>query len=198
MEPASRSPGERSIYAIWHENLLLPTVLQGAPEIAVLISKHADGRMLDELIGAMGMRSVRGSTNRGGVEALRQLIDADAPWKHLAVTPDGPRGPRRVVQPGIIYVASRTGMTIVPVGVGYRKPFRAKSWDRFAIPKPFSRAVCVTAEPIAIPPNLRPATLEPFRLMVQNEMDRLNDIAERAAETGALPTTDVVSVRLAS
>lgn len=201
LAPADRGPNDRSIYAIWHENLLLPTVLFGCPEIAVLISRHADGRMLDELIAAMGMSSVRGSTNRGGVEALRQLVADDATWKHLAVTPDGPRGPRRIVQPGIIYVAARTGMSIVPVGVGYRKPFRFKSWDRFAIPKPFGRAACVTGEEIHVPDSVRPDTLEPFRLTVQHELDRVTELAEQAAETGqppAIESTTRTTMRRAS
>jgi hypothetical protein len=111
----------------------------GCPEIAVLISKHADGQVLGALITSLGMGMVCGSTNtgrdRGGVEAVRKLVAVDNPWRHLAVTPDGPRGPRREVQPGVIYIASRTGMKIVSVGVGYRRPWRAGSWDRFALPE---------------------------------------------------------------
>jgi hypothetical protein len=89
-----------------------------------------------------------------------------------------------VVQPGIVYVASRTGMTIVGVGVGYRSPWRAGSWDRFAIPKPLSRARIVTGEPIAVPANLKVAQLEEWRIIVQNEMDRLNALAEDVGNTG--------------
>lgn len=199
LDPKHRQDSGRSIYAIWHESLLCPAVLFGRYDIAVLISKHADGQLLAQLIASMGMSTVLGSTNRGGVDAVRKLIANDAPWRHLAVTPDGPRGPRRIVQPGIIYVAARTGMTIVPVGVGYRKPFRFKSWDRFAVPKPFGRATIVTGNPITIPEAIRPDTLEPFRLIVQNEMDRLNDLAQLWADTGVAPLTDqAVPIRLAS
>ena len=197
--PEHRQAEGRSVFAIWHENLLCPAVLFGHPDIAVLISKHADGQLLAQLIASMGMSTVLGSTNRGGVGALRQLIADDAPWRHLAVTPDGPRGPRRIVQPGIIYVAARTGMTIVPVGVGYRKPVRFKSWDRFAVPKPFGRSTMITGHPISIPESIKPDTLEPFRMIVQNEMDRLNGLAEIWAETGLTPETDLaMPVRLAS
>src|SRR5205807_4997169 len=128
---------------------------------------------LGSLITSLGMGMVEGSATRGGIEAVRKLTREHHPWRHLAVTPDGPRGPRRVVQPGIVYVASRTGMRIVPAGVGYRRPWRAGSWDRFALPKPFSRARCLTAEPIAVPGSLRSTELEPYRLRVQAEMDRL-------------------------
>src|SRR5579883_1608196 len=177
---------DRHIYAIWHENLLLPSVYFGHPSIAVLISKHADGQILGSLITSFGMGMVLGSTNRDGVKAVRQLVRDEHARRHLAVTPDGPRGPRRVVQPGLVYVASMTGMTIVCVGVGYDHPWRAGSWDRFAVPKPGSRARCLTAEPIAVPPGLRGGDLEPYRLRVQAEMDRLNAAAERWAETGRL------------
>jgi lysophospholipid acyltransferase (LPLAT)-like uncharacterized protein len=177
---------DRFIYAIWHENLLLPAARFGGPDLAVLISAHADGQVLGGLITAMGMEMVKGSTTRGGVEAVRKLISPDTRWRNLAVTPDGPRGPRRVVQQGILYVASRTGMKIVPVGVGYRRPWRLKSWDRFAVPKPFSRVRCVTGEPVAVPADLRAAGLEEYRLVVQAEMDRLNAAAERWTETGRL------------
>lgn len=184
LNPAAVPPGGRMIYSMWHENLLLPTIGFGDQGLAVLISQHADGQVLGSLITAMGMHMVRGSTTRGGVEAVRQLTHPDAPWTHLAVTPDGPRGPRRVVQLGIIYVASRTGMKIVPIGVGYHRPWRAGSWDRFAVPRPFSRAVIVTSEAVAVPGSLRVAELEPHRRRVQAEMDRLNAIAEHVAETG--------------
>jgi lysophospholipid acyltransferase (LPLAT)-like uncharacterized protein len=177
---------DRHIYSIWHEDLLLPAVLFGEPSLAVLISRHADGQILGALIDAMGMGQVLGSTNRGGVEAVRKLIHDPHARRHLAVTPDGPRGPRRVVQPGAVYVASRTGMSVVCVGVGYHRPWRAGSWDRFAVPKPGSRAKCLTADPIAVPAGLKADGLEAYRLIVQAEMDRLNAAAERWAETNVL------------
>lgn len=177
---------DRLIYCIWHENLLLPTVYFGAPDFAVLISKHADGQLLGGLITAMGMEMICGSTNRGGVEAVRQLVRPGVPWTNLAITPDGPRGPRRVVQAGIVYVASRTGMKIVPIGVGYRRPWRLGSWDRFAIPRPLTPARTVLGEPIGVPAGLRSAALEEYRVLVQAEMERVNSLAERWVETGRL------------
>ena len=191
---------DRFIYAIWHENLLLPAARFGAPDLAVLISAHADGQILGGLITAMGMEMVVGSTTRGGVEAVRNLLRPDVRWRNLAVTPDGPRGPRRVVQSGIIYVASRTGMKIVPLGVGYHRPWRLRSWDRFAVPRPFSRGRILVGEPISVPPHLRSAGLEEYRVGVQAEMDRLNDLAERWAATGrlVLPPATAQPVRLAS
>lgn len=175
---------DRFVYSIWHDKLLLPTIRFGGPDLAVLISQHADGQLLGGLIRRMGMGLVCGSSSRGGVEAVRQIVRDDFPWRNLAVTPDGPRGPRHEVQPGIVYVASRTGMKIVPVGVGYLRPWRLKSWDRFAIPRPTSRARMVFGLPIEVPAKLRSDDMEPFRLALQHEMDRLDAIAEEWANTG--------------
>ncbi len=187
---------ERFVYCIWHEKLLLPTIKFGGPDLAVLISQHADGQLLGGLIRRMGMGMVCGSTNRGGIEAVRQITRDDFPWRNLAITPDGPRGPRREVQSGIIYVASRTGMHIVPIGVGYNKPWQMNSWDRFAIPRPTSRARLIFGHPIAIPAQLRSAELEPHRLQLQHEMDRLNTLAETWAETRRPPPSLSLTSRL--
>ena len=172
---------------MWHETLLFSATHFGNPQCAVLISQHADGKLLGSLLESLGMGMVCGSSTRGGIEAVRKLTrDKDA-RRHLAVTPDGPRGPRRVVQPGAIYIASRTGMKIIPVGVGHHRPWRAASWDTFAIPKPFSRTKCISGAPIAVPDKLKPDGLEEYRLRVQAEMDRLTAMAEEWAATGRKP-----------
>lgn len=190
-------PGPRYAYALWHENLLLPCGTVAHPDIAALISQHADGEILAALIGAIGMGIVRGSTNRGGIEAVRGLVNGTVGRRHLVVTPDGPRGPRRIVQAGLVYIASRTGMQIVPVGIGYRNPWRARSWDRFAVPRPCSRARMILGEPITVPAGLKADGIEAYRRLVQAEMDRLSGAAEAWADTNRfeLPGTPL---RLAS
>lgn len=204
LDPASHPdhvpPGERVIYSIWHENLLFPTIYFGRPSMAVLVSQHRDGQLLGTLITSLGMGMVCGSTTRGGVDAVRKLVDPNAPFRHVAVTPDGPRGPRRVVQQGLVYVASRTGMKVVCVGVGYRRPWRLGSWDRFAVPRPFTAARCLIGEGLVVPPGLKAMQLEPYRLRIQAEMDRLNAAAEAWAETGqlVLPPAEGTPLRLAS
>src|SRR5436190_464721 len=86
---------------------------------------------------------------RGWIGTVRQMLRVGRK-SHLAITPDGPRGPRRQVQPGLLYLAARTGLPIVPVGIGYDRPWRMRSWDRFAVPRPWTRATCVTTEPIHV------------------------------------------------
>jgi lysophospholipid acyltransferase (LPLAT)-like uncharacterized protein len=103
---------------------------------------------------------------------------------HLAITPDGPRGPRRQVQPGVVYLAARLGLPIVPFGVGYDRPWRAKSWDRFAVPRPASRAVLLTDQSISVPPDTGSTMLEDYRLRVESTLLRLTGVAEVWAERG--------------
>lgn len=197
-------PGPRYAYALWHEYLLLPTVRFSHPDGAALVSKHADGHYVEALLKVGGMGTVPGSTNRGGVEAVRFILNDPSARRHLVVTVDGPRGPRRVVQPGIVYIASRAGMQVVPIGVGFQRPWRAGSWDRFAVPKPGSRAKAILGEPITVPARAKMTELDHYLQQLQSEMDRLTNGAERWAETNRfdLPPTHslpaLVPHRLAS
>lgn len=183
VDPWNRDLDGRYIYAFWHENMLLPAYQYGRPDIRVLISQHADGQMIAEVCRHLHFRLVRGSTTRGGVEAVRKMLKLSG-RAHLAITPDGPRGPRRQVQAGLVFLAARTGLPIVPLGIGYQKPWRVQSWDRFAIPRPWSRGICVMAEPIRIPPDADRDQLEEFRLQVERAMREVSETAERWAETG--------------
>jgi lysophospholipid acyltransferase (LPLAT)-like uncharacterized protein len=174
---------ERYIYAVWHENMLVPVYHYAGPDIYVLVSGHADGRIFAAVCHNLRVRTISGSTTRGGVEALRQLLRAGR-GNHLALTPDGPRGPRRQVQPGLVYLAARTGLAIVPIGIGYDRPWRLRSWDRFAVPKPWSRATCVTTPPICVPADITRDQLAHYRRLVEDALNAANDAAERWAETG--------------
>ena len=181
--PPQPEPAPRCIYLLWHETLLLPLTQFACPEVSTLVSKHADGQILATLIKTLGLSVIYGSTNRGGVQAIREIIRDVSGCRHLAITPDGPRGPRRVIQAGAIYLASKTGMKVAPLGVGFANPWRARSWDRFAVPKPCTRAKVVSSEPFAIPPNLRTEGLDRHRAIIQTELDRLTMIAEHWATT---------------
>jgi lysophospholipid acyltransferase (LPLAT)-like uncharacterized protein len=181
--PPQEEPAPRSIFLLWHEYLIVPTFHFTRPTVSSLISSHSDGQLLAAAMRALGMGVVFGSTNRGGVEAVRQVIRDVSGYRHLAITPDGPRGPRREVQSGAIYLAAKTGMQIAPLGVGYHNPWRLRSWDRFAIPKPTSRVKVVSAQPITIPKQIRSDSLEVYRQQVQRELERLSTIAEHWATT---------------
>lgn len=171
----------RYIYALWHESLLIGVTFRA--RVRVLISKHADGELIARICQWLGIGVVRGSTNRGGVGAMVELWDCSRN-AHLVFTPDGPRGPRRKVQPGMIMLASRSGLPVVPVGVGFRRAWRAKSWDRSAVPKPFSTCVCVAGKGIHIPPEVDRDGLETYRRLVEESMIAATESAERLASSG--------------
>lgn len=126
--------GKRIIIAFWHgRQLMMPLAYRGR-EAYVLISQHRDGELIHRVVARFGFRSVRGSTTRGGVAALRRLIELGRAGVDLVVTPDGPKGPRQVVQPGVIQLAKATGLPIVPLAFGCskKKSFAAgiASWFR--------------------------------------------------------------------
>lgn len=107
--------GRRMIITFWHgRQLMMPLTYRGA-EAHILISQHRDGELIHRIVTRFGFRSVRGSTTRGGVAALRQLIELGQSGVDLVVTPDGPKGPRQVVQIGVIHLAKATGLPIVPL-----------------------------------------------------------------------------------
>jgi len=172
---------ERFIYAFWHENMLVPTVFK--TRVRILISQHADGELIARVCRHLGVGVVRGSTTRGGGQALLELLQVSK-HAHLLVTPDGPRGPRRQMALGIVFLASCTGLPIVPVGVGLEKAWRLPTWDRSAIPCPWSTIVLVTAPPIHVPAHLDRNGLQRYRGLVEEEFSRATQAAEQWAQSG--------------
>src|SRR5262249_3188785 len=151
---------QRYIYAFWHDVMLFPAVVP--IKIQVLISQHADGELIAQICRHLNKGAIRGSSRRGGGQALLQILRGHRDF-HFAITPDGPRGPRRHLQPGIILLASTSGLPIVACGIGFSKAWRMKSWDRFAVPYPRSTGICITPPPIYVPPNLSREELERYR-----------------------------------
>jgi lysophospholipid acyltransferase (LPLAT)-like uncharacterized protein len=165
----ARRLGHRYIYAFYHEVMLFPAYYWAWPSMQILISDHRDGELITQVVARLGFGVVRGSTTRGGARALREMtqrIDRG----NLCVTPDGPKGPRRHVHQGMIYLASRTGLPIVGAGMAFRDPWRARSWDKFAVPRPFRAAACVTPEPVVVPRDADRAMLETCRVEVERRM----------------------------
>ncbi len=148
------------LYMFWHARLLmLPYPFlhgllgEGGGRMAgyVMISEHRDGQMIADVTHMLGLRTVRGSATRGGARALLQMIRlARREDVVLALTPDGPRGPRERVKPGIIQLARRSGRPLTPICYATSRFWRVNSWDRFYIPRPFSRGVFVIGEPVHI------------------------------------------------
>lgn len=179
MLPTHPDCKQRYIFAFWHEHILYLAARYGHQKrVAILISSHADGEVIAQVVRWIGIQVVRGSTSKSGVVALLNMLRA-ADQLHLAITPDGPRGPRRVAQLGTVFLASRTGYPIVPIGVHYHKAWYARSWDRFGVPWLFSRAAGVAGEPLVVPPNLSKDELEPYARELEQ---RLNAECERSGQ----------------
>jgi lysophospholipid acyltransferase (LPLAT)-like uncharacterized protein len=175
---------EPCIYSLWHETILFATIYPA--RIRVLISRHADGELIAQTCRYMRYEAVRGSSTRHGARALLQMCRGSR-RAHFMVTPDGPRGPRRQVQPGLVYLASRTGLPVVACGIGYERAWRARSWDRFAVPWPWTAAVCVIAPPLHVPPDLDRAGLERYRLLAEERMHAATRAAEALARGRPVP-----------
>jgi lysophospholipid acyltransferase (LPLAT)-like uncharacterized protein len=171
------------IYVFWHENILLPLYLRGHSNISMLLSRHADANILDRVARMMGFGVVRGSTFRGGSVALRELAERAAVGS-LTITPDGPRGPRRRLAPGCVFLASTLGIPIVAMGLGYDRPYRFGTWDRFALPRPWSRARGIVSRAIHVPRDLDRDGIEVHRQGIETLLTHLSDGAEAWAVTG--------------
>ncbi len=188
VDPAVPDPDpdqpRRRIYLLWHEYMLPPIYLRPWCNIAILLSQHDDATVLYYATRIMGFDPVRGSTKHGATKAVRELMGKTKEAKHLAITPDGPRGPRRTVAPGAIFLASQLQMPIVLMTFGYNRPWRFGSWDRFALPRPFSRCRVILSDEITIPPDLNKTQIEEYRLQIEQQFNELTEQTEQWAESG--------------
>jgi lysophospholipid acyltransferase (LPLAT)-like uncharacterized protein len=171
------------IYVFWHENILTPLYVRGHCHLAMLLSQHRDAEILAHVAQRLGFDCVRGSTYRGGAKAIWELWDRSR-RQHLTITPDGPRGPRRQMAMGPIFLASRLGLPLVAMGFGYDRPWRMNSWDRFAVPRPFSRARAIIGPPMLLPSNLDREGMERSRDRAERLLNDLTNEAEAWATAG--------------
>jgi len=136
---AALARGARFVYAFWHSGLLPLSMLHCDEGIAVLVSRHRDGELIAGVIERLGYVAARGSSTRGAEAGVRGMLAWAGRDRHLAVTPDGPRGPAEQLKPGVVYLAQRTGRRMVPIGMGVRPARALRSWARFRVPWPFAR-----------------------------------------------------------
>ncbi|MHC2067026.1 lysophospholipid acyltransferase family protein [Bremerella sp. T1] len=189
-DPANPFCQRRGIYIFWHEYISIPFCLRGHCNISMLLSRHRDAEWLAHAANLMGFGTVRGSSNWGSIAALKELIRVSR-RQHLAITPDGPRGPRREMAQGPIYLASKLQMPIIPMGFGMDRPIRFGTWDKFALPRPFTRARMIMGEAIHIPKKVTKEDVEFHRLDVQRVLNHLTVAAEKWAESGLLGENEV-------
>jgi len=179
-----RAAGEsvRCLYASWHCNLWHVSRTLSRQGMNVLVSQHRDGELIARMLAGIGYRPVRGSSTRGGSRALRDLTRlARSGSGDLIVTVDGPRGPAREPKEGVLFAASRTGLPIVPVGLAVDRAWRAKSWDRTIVGKPWAHAAVAYGEGLLIPPGAdRDELLGVWKPRLVEALDQ----AEQAAKAG--------------
>jgi len=171
------------ILMFWHEHILCPLFFRRHSPVTMLVSQHGDAEFVSQAAQFVGMKCIRGSTARGAVSALKQFVqlpDHDI----LAFVPDGPRGPYRHLEPGAIWLASKLQLPVVLLGVGYDRPWRMSSWDRFAVPRPFSRGRIISSPMLSIPPRLSRSDLEHYQQKLETLLTQLTDEAEGWAVSG--------------
>lgn len=163
--------GGRCIFALWHARLLPLVWSHRGRGVVVLVSRHRDGQLITRIIERLGYLTSRGSSTRGGEEGVMDMLRQAQEGRLLAITPDGPRGPAEVLKPGLVYLASRSGLPILPVASAARSCWTLRSWDRFRVPRPFTRVVVAYGDPIPVPPGLEGAALESWRARVQEALE---------------------------
>ena len=165
---------ENYIGALWHNRLLLfPFVLRRFlfnRHGAALISASRDGELLTAAIKRFDYDVVRGSSSRLGARAILQLSEMIASGHDVVITPDGPRGPAYELGPGIIFLAQKSGAAVLPFNMEYSSCWRLKSWDRFIIPRPFSKVRVIIGQPHRVKSTSTDAEFEAERLRLQNAM----------------------------
>jgi hypothetical protein len=165
--------GGKVLFASWHQRFFggffIPRIY-GTPH-CIMISRSRDGDFIARIVSYIGWRAIRGSSSLGGKEALLQMIDAlmhDCVGGHIV---DGPQGPPRVIKPGLVSLAQRTGAAICPAYVSYENPWVFNSWDRFMVPKPFSRLMLRFDKKLFfVPGELDEHEFEQLRLEIEKHM----------------------------
>jgi lysophospholipid acyltransferase (LPLAT)-like uncharacterized protein len=167
------------ILAFWHDHMLLMLHSRFRKPITVMSSSSRDGDLAVFVYGTYGVKAVRGSSTRGGGAALREFIRRARAGSNLVFTPDGPKGPPRVVKDGVIFAAQATGLPIVPVAFAASRKKRLRSWDRMIVPLPLSRVIYLYGQPLAVP---RGGDMEEWRGKLEASMNALAEEAERDFE----------------
>jgi len=158
-EPWRKLAAEGKAYALcmWHGELLVCVFANGHRGMSAMVSEHSDGEIIAQVMESWGYNNVRGSSSRSAGRALLGMVRELKEGRSFAITPDGPRGPAGVIQQGILLAAVRAGVPIVTARAEAPRAWRMKSWDRFLIPKPFSKVRVVYGDPW-VPPAIDDAS----------------------------------------
>jgi len=176
--------GERLIVTFWHGRLLMMPFVFPGQTATILISHHRDGEYITRIAERLGYTVVRGSATRGGAHAFKQLLQCVKEGSNVAITPDGPKGPRHQVKSGVIELSRLSGMPILPVAFGAWPRTILKSWDEFLVPHPLARAVYVWGEPIYVPEDADKEAVEKLQSLLTGRLEALVAEADTRAANG--------------
>ena len=172
--------GYDHLVAFLHGDMLVPAVAWRRTRGAIMISQHGDGEVIAQVVTRLGKHvPVRGSSTRGGARAFLEIVKdrAEMGW---AITPDGPRGARGTVHDGVIMLASESGRPITPAGFEAASSWRLRSWDRFMIPKPFTRIAGYLGQPLHVPRDVDREARREYARELEARMTMAHDEAARA------------------
>ncbi len=174
----AKLPSEKIVFVIWHNRLVLALIIfqryvarrDRTRKLASIASASRDGGLVTSIIELFGVQPVRGSSSRRAAQALRELVAWGERGHDLAITPDGPRGPRYSLPEGVISTAQLTGLTIVPVAYHLNWKICLKTWDRFQIPLPFARCEITTGRMMRVPRTATDVEREELRQQLETEL----------------------------
>lgn len=173
--------GKPLIIATWHGRLLMtPFGWRHSAKSHVLVSAHRDGQLIARTLAHFNARTITGSTRRGGAGALRKLYRLMQQGGAVGITPDGPRGPRMRVSPGIIHLARLSGAPIFPLAYSARPRHVFETWDRFILPLPFGRGVFLWGTPMTVAREADEAAVEAARRTLEDRLNELTNLADAA------------------
>ncbi|MCZ7601730.1 MAG: DUF374 domain-containing protein [Ignavibacteriales bacterium] len=174
---------EQFISAFWHGRMLIPWYVQRKYKIAALVSRSKDGDILTKLLNNWNYNVVRGSSHIGGKEALKIMEDKIDEGFSFAITPDGPTGPQFKMKPGAVVLAHRKSIPLVLIGTASKKHYVFNSWDKFQVPKAFSKVTVIYSDPIYVNEK---STREEISKLIQDcelELNKLQEEAEQIVNT---------------
>jgi len=175
---AIRASGRQPVMGFWHGRILPATFYFRRQGIVVITSENFDGEWIARIIERFGYGTARGSTSRGALKAMKQLVNEMKAGRPAGFTLDGPRGPARVAQAGAVWLASATGNPLLPFHLEASSHWSLKSWDRTQIPKPFSTVALVVGEPMEVSRGASPEVLEQARIELEQRLSALEARAQ--------------------
>lgn len=165
------------IACCWHGRMaMIPFMRRGDIPVTALVSLHSDGQFVGKILNHFGINHTLGSTSRGGIRALKEILQRLKNHEIVCLTPDGPRGPRQVVSPGIATMAKLSGVPILPISYSTNRYIELKTWDRFHLPLPFSKGVLIYGTAIPLESGVE---LEQYRQQVEQAMTQLQNEADQ-------------------